>query len=69
MPILWGYLINWLDQMMRYNEAIEAVVKMLGKGETAKEAGERNRLGHQWRRAFGAERDHLFRLKRFMRSY
>ena len=49
MPILWGYLINWLDQMAMYLEAIEAVMKMLGKGEAAKEAGERNRLGHQWR--------------------
>ena len=55
--------------MARYLEAIEAVVKMLGKGEAAKEAGEGNRLGHQWRRAFKAERDHLFRLKRLMRSY
>ncbi|HPM26413.1 MAG TPA: hypothetical protein PLD96_03675 [Methanothrix sp.] len=30
---------------MRYLEAIEAVAKVLGK----REAGERNRLGHQWR--------------------
>ena len=50
MPILWGYLINWLDHMARYLEAIEAVAGVLGKGEAAKEAGERNRLGHQWRR-------------------
>ena len=34
---------------MRYLEAIEAVVKVLGKGEAAKEAGEGNRLEHQWR--------------------
>jgi len=50
---------------VRYLEAIEAVAKVLGK----REAGERNRLGHQWRRAFKAERDHLFWLKRLMRSY
>ena len=43
MPILWGYLINWLDHMARYLEAIEAVAKVLGKGEAAKEAGERKR--------------------------
>lgn len=49
MPILWGYLINWLDQMARYLEAIEAVAEVLGKGEAVKEAGERNRLGHHWR--------------------
>jgi len=30
---------------VRYLEAIEAVAKVLGK----REAGERNRLGHQWR--------------------
>jgi archaea-specific helicase len=29
-----GDLINWLDQMVRYLEAIEAVAKVLGKGET-----------------------------------
>ncbi|OQB25090.1 MAG: hypothetical protein BWY13_00645 [Euryarchaeota archaeon ADurb.Bin190] len=38
-----GDLINWLDQMVRYLEAIEAVAKVLGKGEAAKEAGERKR--------------------------
>jgi archaea-specific helicase len=34
-----GDLINWLDQMVRYLEAIEAVAKVLGKAEAAKEAG------------------------------
>lgn len=38
-----GDLINWLDQMVRYLEAVEAVAKVLGKAETAKEAGERKR--------------------------
>jgi len=38
-----GDLINWLDQMVRYLEAIEALAKVLGKGEAAKEAGERKR--------------------------
>lgn len=35
-----GDLINWLDQMVRYLEAIEAVAKVLGKTEAAQEAGE-----------------------------
>jgi len=55
--------------MAMYLEAIEAVAEVLGKGEATKEAGERNRLGHQLRRAFRAERDHLLRLMRLMRSY
>ena len=38
-----GDLINWLDQIVRYLEAIEAVAKVLGKTEAAKEAGERKR--------------------------
>lgn len=38
-----GDLINWLDQMVRYLEAIEAVAKVLGKSEAAREAGERKR--------------------------
>jgi archaea-specific helicase len=38
-----GDLINWLDQMVRYLEAIEAVAKVLGKSEEAKEAAERKR--------------------------
>jgi superfamily II helicase len=33
-----GDLINWLDRMVRYLEAIEAVARVLGK------AGERKRL-------------------------
>ena len=52
-----------------YLEAIEAVAEVLGKGEATKEAGERNRLGYQLRRAFRAERDQLLRLMRLMRSY
>ncbi len=35
-----GDLINWLDQMVRYLEAIEALARVLGKTEAAKEAGE-----------------------------
>ncbi|HWQ19877.1 MAG TPA: DUF5814 domain-containing protein [Methanotrichaceae archaeon] len=35
-----GDLINFLDQMVRYLEAIEAVSRVLGKGEVSKEAGE-----------------------------
>lgn len=35
-----GDLINWLDQMVRYLEAIEAVAKVLGKTEAAQEAWE-----------------------------
>lgn len=35
-----GDLINWLDQMVRYLEAIEAVANVLGKTEAAQEAGE-----------------------------
>jgi helicase len=38
-----GDLINWLDQMVRYLEAIEAVARVLGKEAAAKEAGERKR--------------------------
>jgi helicase len=38
-----GDLINWLDQMVRYLEAIEAVARVLGKTEAAKEAAERKR--------------------------
>jgi helicase len=38
-----GDLINWLDQMVRYLEAIEAVARMLGKEAAAKEAGERKK--------------------------
>jgi helicase len=36
-----GDLINWLDQMVRYLEAIESVARVLGKEKAAKEAGER----------------------------
>jgi len=36
-----GDLINWLDQMVRYLEAIEAVARVLGKEAAAKEAAER----------------------------
>jgi helicase len=35
-----GDLINYLDQIVRYLEAIEAVAKVLSKAEAAKEAGE-----------------------------
>jgi helicase len=35
-----GDLINYLDQIVRYLEAIEAVAKVLGKGEAAKGAEE-----------------------------
>lgn len=35
-----GDLIGWLDQMVRYLEAIEAVAKVLGKTDAAKVAGE-----------------------------
>jgi superfamily II helicase len=38
-----GDLINWLDQTVRYVEAIEAVARVLGKGEAAKEARERKK--------------------------
>jgi helicase len=38
-----GDLINYLDQIVRYLEAIESVAKVLGKTEAAKEAGERKR--------------------------
>ncbi len=38
-----GDLINYLDQIVRYLEAIEAVAKVLGKAEAAKEAGEMRR--------------------------
>jgi helicase len=33
-----GDLINWLDQMVRYLEAIEAVAKVLDRMEESKEA-------------------------------
>ena len=36
-----GDLINWLDQMVRYLEAIESVARVLGKEAAAKEAAER----------------------------
>jgi len=36
-----GDLINWLDQMVRYLEAIEAMARVLGKEAAAKEAAER----------------------------
>ena len=36
-----GDLINWLDQMVRYLEAIEAVARVLGREAVAKEASER----------------------------
>ncbi len=36
-----GDLINWLDQMVRYLEAIEAVARVLGREAAAKEAAER----------------------------
>ncbi len=38
-----GDLINWLDQMVRYLEAIESVARVLGKEKMAKEAGERKK--------------------------
>jgi helicase len=38
-----GDLINWLDQMVRYLEAIEAVARVLGKEAAAKDAGERKK--------------------------
>jgi helicase len=38
-----GDLINWLDQMVRYLEAIESVARVLGKEAAAKEAGERKK--------------------------
>ncbi len=38
-----GDLINWLDQMVRYLEAIETVARVLGKDAAAKEAGERKK--------------------------
>jgi helicase len=38
-----GDLINWLDQIVRYLEAIEAVAKVMGKAEAAKDAGERKK--------------------------
>jgi superfamily II helicase len=40
-----GDLFNWLDQMVRYLEAIESVARVLGKGEAAREAGERKKRG------------------------
>ena len=36
-----GDLINWLDQMVRYLEAVEAVARVLGREAAAKEAAER----------------------------
>ncbi len=38
-----GDLINWLDQIVRYLDAIEAVARVLGKTEAAKEAEEMSR--------------------------
>jgi len=38
-----GDLINWLDQMVRYLEAIESVARVLGKEAAAKEARERKK--------------------------
>jgi len=38
-----GDLINWLDQMLRYLEAIEAIARALGNGEAARGAGEKKR--------------------------
>jgi len=38
-----GDLINWLDQMVRYLEAIEAVARVLGKTEAANEAAEKRK--------------------------
>ncbi|MHB8119007.1 MAG: DUF5814 domain-containing protein [Methanothrix sp.] len=38
-----GDLINWLDQMVRYLEAIESVARVLGKEAMALEAGERKK--------------------------
>ena len=38
-----GDLINWLDQMVRYLEAIETMARVLGKADAAKEAGERKK--------------------------
>ncbi|MFZ2472784.1 MAG: DUF5814 domain-containing protein [Methanothrix sp.] len=38
-----GDLINWLDQMVRYLEAIEAVARVLGKEAAAREAAERKK--------------------------
>jgi helicase len=38
-----GDLINWLDQIVRYLEAIEAVARVMGKAEAAKDAGERKK--------------------------
>jgi archaea-specific helicase len=38
-----GDLINWLDQMVRYLEAIGTVARVLGKMEAAKEAEERKK--------------------------
>ncbi len=39
-----GDLINWLDQMVRYLEAIEAVARVLGKEKAAaREAAERKK--------------------------
>lgn len=35
-----GDLINWLDQIVRYLEAIETVAKVMGKTDAAKGAGE-----------------------------
>ncbi len=38
-----GDLINWLDQMVRYLEAIEAVARVLGKEKAAREAAEKKK--------------------------
>ena len=38
-----GDLINWLDQIVRYLEAIEAIARVMGKADAAKDAGERKK--------------------------
>ena len=38
-----GDLINWLDQMVRYLEAIESVARVLGREAAAREAAERKK--------------------------
>ena len=38
-----GDLINWLDQMVRYLEAIGSVARVLGREAAAKDAGERKK--------------------------
>ena len=38
-----GDLINWLDQIVRYLEAIESVARVMGKADASKDAGERKK--------------------------